>query len=124
VTLLLVEEFNKGQDFAVPSPPKTVHSPRMAEPSIDVRYVANLARINLSEEEIERFGTQLEGVMEHIAKLSEVNVEGIEATAHATAISNRVRKDEPIPGIGAEAFLQNAPDQGSGQLRVPKVVDA
>ena len=96
----------------------------MADHSIDVRYVANLARIHLSEDEIERFGTQLEGVMEHIAKLSEVNVEGIEATSHATSVSNRVRQDEPKPGISSEAFLQNAPDQGSGQLRVPKVVDA
>jgi len=96
----------------------------MADHTIDVRYVANLARINLSEEEIERFGSQLDGVMGHIAKLSEVNVDGIEATSHATQVSNRVRKDEPIPGIGAEAFLQNAPDQANGQLRVPKVVDA
>ncbi len=96
----------------------------MADHSIDVRYVANLARINLSEDEIERFGTQLEGVMEHIAKLSEVDVEGIEATSHATSVSNRVRQDAPQPGITSEAFLQNAPDQGNGQLRVPKVVDA
>ncbi len=96
----------------------------MAEHSIDVRYVANLARIHLSEEEIERFGTQLGGVMAHIEKLSEVDVEGIEATSHASQVSNRVRPDEPTPGIGAAAFLQNAPDQANGQLRVPKVVDA
>ncbi len=96
----------------------------MVDHTIDVRYVANLARINLSEDEIERFGEQLQGVMEHIAKLSEIEVEEVEATAHATQSSNRVRKDQPIPGIGSEAFLQNAPDQGAGQLRVPKVVDA
>lgn len=96
----------------------------MSEPSIDVRYVAKLARIDLSEEEIERFGTQLGGVMEHIAKLSEVNVDGIEATSHATAVSNRVRKDEPVESLTPEGFLQNAPDQANGLLKVPKVVDA
>lgn len=93
-------------------------------PSIDIRYVANLARLDLTEEEVERFGAQLQGVMEHIDKLSEVDVTGIEATAHATEMQNRVRQDVPHPGIGAEAFLQNAPDQAAGQLRVPKVVDA
>lgn len=96
----------------------------MSDQSIDVRYVAKLARIDLSEEEIERFGTQLGGVMEHIAKLSEVEVEGVEVTSHATTISNRVRKDEPVESLTPEGFLQNAPDQANGLLKVPKVVDA
>ena len=96
----------------------------MADSSIDVRYVANLARINLSEEEVERFGSQLSGVMEHIEKLSEVDVEGIEPMSHANATSNKVRPDEPVESLPPEGFLQNTPDQASGQLRVPKVVDA
>ncbi len=96
----------------------------MAEPTIDVRYVANLARINLSEEEITRFGSQLEGVMTHIEKLSEVDVEGIEPTSHASSVSNAVRQDVPVESIPAEGFLQNTPDQSNGMLRVPKVVDA
>ena len=96
----------------------------MAEHSIDVRYVANLARINLSDEEVERFGSQLDGVMGHIEKLSEVNIEGIEPTCHTNLDSNRVRKDEPVESLPPEGFLQNTPDQSQGQLRVPKVVDA
>ncbi|MEJ6582075.1 MAG: Asp-tRNA(Asn)/Glu-tRNA(Gln) amidotransferase subunit GatC [Akkermansiaceae bacterium] len=96
----------------------------MADNSIDVRYVANLARINLSDEEVERFGAQLAGVMTHIEKLLEVDVEGIEPTYHTTMDSNRVRKDVPVESIPAEGFLQNTPDQAQGQLRVPKVVDA
>lgn len=96
----------------------------MSEPTLDVRYVAKLARIDLSDDEINRFQNQLGGIMEHIAKLSEVDVEGIEATSHATDISNSVRPDEAIESLGAEAFLKNAPDQAQGQLRVPKVVDA
>ncbi|MGJ8697904.1 MAG: Asp-tRNA(Asn)/Glu-tRNA(Gln) amidotransferase subunit GatC [Verrucomicrobiaceae bacterium] len=96
----------------------------MSEPSIDVRYVANLARIDLSDDEVERFGKQLENVMGHIAKLSEVDVEGIEATCHPNDLSNRVRPDVPVEGMTPEEFLQNAPDQSQGLLRVPKVVDA
>jgi len=96
----------------------------MAEPTIDVRYVANLARINLSDEEVTRFGDQLADVMKHIEKLSEVDVEGIEPTSHASNLSNKVREDVPVPSLPPEGFLQNTPDQAKNQLRVPKVVDA
>ncbi len=98
----------------------------MAEPTIDVRYVANLARISLSEDEITLFGSQLEGVMNHIEKLSEVDVQGIEPTSHASDLSggNRARQDVPHQSLPAELFLQNTPDQSNGMLRVPKVVDA
>ena len=54
----------------------------MADPQIDVRYVANLARIDLSNDEVARFSTQLEDVMGYITKLGEVNVEGIEPCTH------------------------------------------
>ena len=96
----------------------------MANPHIDVRYVANLARINLSDEEVTRFSTQLGDIMGYIEKLGEVDVQGIEPSAHPITTSNRVRKDEPIPSLPAEGFLQNTPDQANGQLRVPKVVHA
>ncbi|MDC0302659.1 Asp-tRNA(Asn)/Glu-tRNA(Gln) amidotransferase subunit GatC [bacterium] len=96
----------------------------MADSHIDVRYVANLARIKLSEEEVTRYSSQLEDIMGYIEKLGEVDVEGIEPSAHPIEMSNRVRKDEPVPSLPAEGFLQNTPDQANGQLRVPKVVDA
>lgn len=96
----------------------------MADPHIDVRYVANLARINLSDEEVARYSSQLEEIMGYIEKLGEVNIEGIEPSAHPIEMSNRIRKDEPVPSLPAEGFLQNTPDQTNGQLRVPKVVDA
>ncbi|MDC0302663.1 Asp-tRNA(Asn)/Glu-tRNA(Gln) amidotransferase subunit GatC [bacterium] len=96
----------------------------MADSHIDGRYVANLARIKLSEEEVTRYSSQLEDIMGYIEKLGEVDVEGIEPSAHPIEMSNRVRKDEPVPSLPAEGFLQNTPDQANGQLRVPKVVDA
>ncbi len=96
----------------------------MAETTIDVRYLAKLARMNLSEEESTRFGEQLEGVMKHIEKLSEVDVSGIQPTSHASEVSNQVRDDIPVESLPPEGFLQNTPDQANGMLRVPKVVDA
>lgn len=96
----------------------------MADPHIDVRYVANLARINLTDEEVTRYGSQLEEIMGYIEKLSEVDIEGIEPTAHAYALANRVREDVPVESLPPSGLLQNAPDQANDQLRVPKVVDA
>lgn len=96
----------------------------MAHSHIDVRYVANLARINLSEDEVAHFGEQLEDIMGYIEKLSEVDIEGIEPTAHACENANRVREDVPVKSLPADHFLQNTPDQSENQLRVPKVVDA
>jgi aspartyl-tRNA(Asn)/glutamyl-tRNA(Gln) amidotransferase subunit C len=96
----------------------------MADHAIDVRYVANLARIQLSDEEVERYGAQLTSVMAHIEKLSEVDVEGVEPTYHSATSENRVRQDEPVESLSPAAFLANTPDQSQGQLRVPKVVDA
>ncbi|MFT7444158.1 MAG: aspartyl-tRNA(Asn)/glutamyl-tRNA(Gln) amidotransferase subunit C [Granulosicoccus sp.] len=116
--------FRLSSLFAIPTRASPVHPPRMADSTIDVRYVANLARINLSDEEVTRFGSQLQGVMKHIAKLSEVDVEGIEPTSHASSLSNKVRQDLPVESLPAEGFLQNTPDQANGMLRVPKVVDA
>ena len=95
----------------------------MADPHIDVRYVANLARINLTEDEVTRFGTQLEDIMGYIDKLSELDVEGIEPTAHASPVFDRIREDVAKPGLERDAFLQNAPDQANDQLRVPKVIE-
>ena len=96
----------------------------MPDHSINIQYIAKLSSIELSAEEIERYSAQLVGVMAHIDKLSEVDISGVEGTAHANQVSNRVRFDEPIPSKGPEVLLKNAPDQGNGQLRVPKVVDA
>ncbi|MGC6458164.1 MAG: Asp-tRNA(Asn)/Glu-tRNA(Gln) amidotransferase subunit GatC [Akkermansiaceae bacterium] len=96
----------------------------MADPHIDVRYVANLARINLTEDEVTRFESQLKDIMGHIDKLSEVEIDGIEPSTHAYALANRVRQDEPQESLPTSGLLQNAPDQANNQLRVPKVVDA
>ena len=96
----------------------------MSKENIDVRYVAGLARLDLSDDECETFQGQLEAILGYIEKLQDVDVEGIDPTAHASPVFDRLREDVSHPGLGQADLLQNAPDSGKGQIRVPKVVDA
>ena len=98
--------------------------PRMSSEHIDVRYVANLARIDLSDEECSTFQGQLDAILGYIDKLNDVNVEDIEPTAHATPVFDRLREDIALPGLSQDDLLRNAPESALGQIRVPKVVDA
>jgi aspartyl-tRNA(Asn)/glutamyl-tRNA(Gln) amidotransferase subunit C len=94
----------------------------MSQPAIDVRYVANLARLELSDEEINTFQPQLEAILKHVETLSQLDVSGIEPTSYPAPVFDRMRDDEPHESLPPEAVLQNAPDRAQGQIRVPKVV--
>jgi aspartyl-tRNA(Asn)/glutamyl-tRNA(Gln) amidotransferase subunit C len=94
----------------------------MAQPSIDVRYVAGLARLELTEEEMSTFGEQLDAILGYMEKLAELDVEGIEPTAHPAPVFDRVDSDQAAAGLENADLIRNAPDQASGQVRVPKVV--
>ena len=94
----------------------------MPQPHIDVRYVANLARLELSDAEVATFQVQLDAILGYVEKLSQLDVSGIEASAHAVPVFGRMRSDEPHESLPHAAVLQNAPDQSQGQFRVPKVV--
>jgi aspartyl-tRNA(Asn)/glutamyl-tRNA(Gln) amidotransferase subunit C len=96
----------------------------MSSEQMDVRYVANLARMELSDEECNTFQGQLEAILGYIEKLKDVDVEGIEPTAHATPVFDRLREDVSRKGLSQEDLLRNAPEKALGQIRVPKVVDA
>ena len=76
---------------------------------IDVRYVAHLARLHLSDEETVRFQGQLEQVLGYVKELSKLNVDGVEPTAHAMPVNNVFRKDEARPCMDREKALANAP---------------
>ena len=69
--------------------------PPMSQNQLDVRYVAGLARLELSDEEIAEFQPQLNAIMEHVEALKELDIEGIEPTAHAAPVFDRMRNDEP-----------------------------
>lgn len=97
--------------------------PRMSNAHMDVRYVANLARIELNDQECDTFQGQLDAILGYIEALKDVDVEGIEPTAHASPVFDRLREDLSRPGLGQADLLRNAPESALGQIRVPKVVD-
>ena len=88
----------------------------------DVRHVAKLSRLKLSDERVHYFAAQLTNVMGYIAKLNELNVDGVEPMAHPTDITNAFRDDTPGRPMSVEAALANAPDADSPFFRVPKVL--
>jgi aspartyl/glutamyl-tRNA(Asn/Gln) amidotransferase, C subunit len=93
------------------------------EIDLDVGYVARLARLNLSGEETQLFQKQLSDVLHYAGKLKEIDVSGIEPTAHAVAVFNVFREDEPRPCFTAEEALANAPRKANNLFIVPKVVE-
>lgn len=90
---------------------------------LDVRYIAQLARLHLSEEETATFQSQLVHVLAYVEKLGEVNVEGVEPTAHANTVTNVFRADESRPWFTPEEALANAPRAAGGLFIVPKVIE-
>ncbi|MFM8887593.1 MAG: Asp-tRNA(Asn)/Glu-tRNA(Gln) amidotransferase subunit GatC [Chthoniobacterales bacterium] len=96
----------------------------MSAPHLDVRYVADLVRLKLSDDELAELQPQLDHVLEYIAQLNEVNVDGIEPTAHASAVYNVFRADIPRDTFTQEQATANAPHSGSGLFIVPKVVES
>ena len=95
----------------------------MAAAEIDVKYVAHLARIALSPEEEKKLGAQLGNILGYIEKLRELDVSGVEPTAHAVPLVNVARVDEVRPSLPHAEALRNAPRQANGLFIVPKIVE-
>lgn len=95
----------------------------MAHPSIDVRYMAHLARLALTPEEEERIGSQLDQVLAYIEKLKEANISNVEPTAHPFPLENVTRKDEVRPSLPHDEALQNAPAVSDGLFVVPRILE-
>lgn len=95
----------------------------MSASPFDVKYVAHLARLSLTPDEERKFGAQLGQVLQYIEKLKELNVEGVEPTAHAVQFTNVTRPDEPRASLPHEEALRNAPAQAGGLFVVPKIVE-
>lgn len=89
----------------------------------EVKHVARLARLKLSEEEVETFTGQMGAILAYIEKLNELDTDGIVPTAHAVPMENAFREDMERPSIGVDQALANAPDQVDGFFRVPKVIE-
>lgn len=95
----------------------------MAAVEIDVKYVAHLARLQLTPEEEQKIGEQLSQVLGYVEKLKELDVSNVEPTAHAMSLVNVVRPDEVRPSLPHEDAMRNAPAQASGLFIVPKIVE-
>ena len=90
---------------------------------IDIDHLATLSRLALTPEEKAKFSAQLGDILGHIEQLKQVNVDGVEPTAHATPIFNVLQADESHPGLSAEQALRNAPAQRDNMVLVPRVVE-
>ena len=89
----------------------------------EVEYIAKLAKLSLSEEEVEKYSKDLGQIAEFIAQLNEVDVSGVEPTAHVVDKKNVFRKDERKDSFPREQILKNAPSKEAGCISVPKVVE-
>lgn len=90
---------------------------------MDVRYVAHLARLNLTDDEAALFQSQLDQVVAYVQSIQELNVEGIEPTSHGQPVLNVLRPDVARPGLAHDAVLANAPERVIDEFKVPKIVE-
>jgi aspartyl-tRNA(Asn)/glutamyl-tRNA(Gln) amidotransferase subunit C len=89
----------------------------------EVQHVARLARLHLADEELERMREQLDVILAYIDKLRELDVEGVEPTAHAVPLVNVMRDDAVVPSLGQDIALANAPDRAGEFFRVPRIIE-
>jgi aspartyl-tRNA(Asn)/glutamyl-tRNA(Gln) amidotransferase subunit C len=85
----------------------------------EVLHVARLARLELTDDEVERFTEQLSAILEAVAKVSELDLADVEPTAHPLDVVNVWAEDEPRPCLSVEDALANAPDTHAGFFKVP-----
>ena len=84
-----------------------------------VLHVARLARLALTEEEVETMARELSGILEHVDRIAELDLDEVEPTAHVVELENVLRPDEPRPSWPREQMLEPAPDPAEGAFRVP-----
>ena len=84
-----------------------------------VLHVARLARLRLSDPEVDRMTGELSSILDHIEKISELDLDGVEPTSHVIELENVLRPDEPRPSLPRETALDQAPDTDGVGFRVP-----
>ena len=88
----------------------------------EVEHVAHLARLNLSEEELEKMTGQLDEILSYVAKLEELDTTGVEPTTHAFSITNAFREDSPHNSLTQEESLRNCAVKNSEAFIVPRIL--
>jgi aspartyl-tRNA(Asn)/glutamyl-tRNA(Gln) amidotransferase subunit C len=89
----------------------------------DVEHVARLARLALTDAEIERMRAELSAILSYIDKLGELDTSGVPPTSHAVPLVNVMRDDELRPCLSVEEMLANAPDRVGDLFRVPRIIE-
>jgi aspartyl-tRNA(Asn)/glutamyl-tRNA(Gln) amidotransferase subunit C len=84
-----------------------------------VLHVARLARLRLSEEEVERMAGELSGILDHVDRIRELELDDVPPTSHVVELENVLRADEPRESLDREVALSEAPDPAEGAFRVP-----
>ena len=88
-----------------------------------VRKVAKLSRLELSDQEVQEFTGQLGAILAYVDKMNELNTDDVEPLAHCLPLSNCLREDRATDSIGADAALANAPQRDGEFFKVPKILD-
>jgi aspartyl-tRNA(Asn)/glutamyl-tRNA(Gln) amidotransferase subunit C len=89
----------------------------------EVENIAHLARLQLTKKEMERYRQQLSSILEHVAKLQDLDTENVEPLSSVVAADSRLRADEPGACLSPDELLSNAPDVHAQQFRVPPILD-
>ena len=89
----------------------------------EIQHIAHLARLRLTDEEAAQYTHQLAAILSYMDKLRELNVEGVEPTAHPLPVRDVVADDVPVEPFDADRALQNAPSHRDAYFSVPKVLD-
>jgi len=84
-----------------------------------VLHVARLARLRLGEAEVERMAGELSGILEHVDRIGELDLDEVPPTSHVVELENVLRPDEPRPSWPRDVVLEQAPDPADGAFRVP-----
>ena len=90
----------------------------------DVLHVARLARLRLTDEEVDRYTDQLAAVLDHAADVAALDTGGVPPTAHPLPLANVLREDTPVPGLDRDEVLSQAPAAEDARFRVPPILEA
>lgn len=95
----------------------------MSLSAADVRWVAHLARLDVTEEELAALTRDLAAIVDYVNQLQQVNTEGVEPLAHAVELTDVFRADEPAPSLPVDEALANAPERKGDYFAVPAVLE-
>ena len=95
----------------------------MSLTATEVRWVAHLARLELTDVELETMTRQLSAIVDYVDQLKQVNTDGVEPLAHALPVQNVFRPDDPVPSLPVDDALRNAPARAGDYFAVPAVFD-